>query len=86
VEVITARFEAVADSPGVAGMFDVVTIRAVRVCNEEWRHLRKPLRIGGALLFLHQADVEISGPSGVGPPERHRLTGKAQLSVFRRLA
>jgi 16S rRNA (guanine527-N7)-methyltransferase len=85
VDVITARFEAVAESSAVAGMFDVVTIRAVRVGAEDWNHLRKPLKIGGALLLLHQSGVEILGPGGFSPAERHRLTRKAQLSLFRRL-
>jgi 16S rRNA (guanine527-N7)-methyltransferase len=84
VRVITARFESVADSPGILGTFDVVTIRAVRIANDDWKHLAKPLRSGGSLLLLHQSDVRISAGDGFTTQEIHRLTSRAQLSVLRR--
>jgi 16S rRNA (guanine527-N7)-methyltransferase len=85
-EVVTARFEQVADSPRFQATFDVVTIRAVRIATDDWARLRTVLRTGGSLLFLHQAGLYTADTAEFGPRVAHRLTTNAEVSVFLRLA
>lgn len=83
VEVLTSRFDEVAGTPGVAGRFDVVTVRAVKIA--DWTKLRAPLRSGGLLVFLHQAGLSIPQVPGYTAAETYRITGTAELSVWKRL-
>jgi 16S rRNA (guanine527-N7)-methyltransferase len=84
VRVLNSRFEEVSRSVELKKRFEIVTIRAVRVADEDWTRFADVLTAGGSIFLLHQLGLEHKAPAGFSKLGTHRLTDKAELSVFGR--
>ena len=83
--VLTMRFEEAAASEALKEHFDIVTIRAVRVADEDWPRLSDVLAAGGSVFLLHQPDASCAAQPNFAHTGTHRLTEKSELSIFKRL-
>jgi 16S rRNA (guanine(527)-N(7))-methyltransferase RsmG len=81
-EVMNSRFEEMAELERFRGAFDVATIRAVRLEADDWRRLGALIRPSGTVLLLEQAGLDRLEPPQFRVAGSHRLTDKAQLSIF----
>ena len=84
-QVLTTRFEEAAASAELKGHFNVVTIRAVRVADEDWLRLSGLLAAGGSVFLLHQVGARGAAKTNFIHAGTHPLTEKAELSIFKRL-
>jgi 16S rRNA (guanine527-N7)-methyltransferase len=84
-QVITARFESVAGSPGIFECFQAVTVRAIRIQDADWPTMALPLSNGGSLLFLHRSEVSHPNIPTLSLDSTHQLTAAAVLTIFKRV-
>lgn len=84
-DVVTARFQTVAESADLTGAFEVVTVRAVRIDEDDWPALAGPLRSGGSLFFLHRSQSAVAAAANLSLILTNALTAHADVSIFRRL-
>jgi 16S rRNA (guanine527-N7)-methyltransferase len=80
--VITARFEDIAQN--LAERFDIVTIRAVKILDDDWSRLAEPLNATGSLFFLHRTHLTEPITQGLAISATRRLTAHSDLTVFKR--
>jgi len=82
VAVVESRFEALERQPGLRGVADVVTVRAVRTDEVLFTTAAHLLRPAGALIVFGTA--EVTGPD-FKSPERVVLGPTSSVLVFRRV-
>jgi 16S rRNA (guanine527-N7)-methyltransferase len=63
-DVVTERFEQLADDPERAGRADIVTVRAIKASHDLYQVVARLLRPEGHLLMFRQARAALPAPDG----------------------
>jgi 16S rRNA (guanine(527)-N(7))-methyltransferase RsmG len=82
--VLTNRFENVAERDLLPGRMDLVSIRGVRVADDDWTRFARVLCPGGHVFLLHQRGFALEAGREFERDGPHQLTDSAELSKFQR--
>lgn len=83
--VVTARFETMARSRDFERLFQLMTVRAVRIDERAWRSFALPLCVGGSLFLFHRAHLADLNGQTLSFVSTNELTANGRLTIFSRV-